>query len=151
MSGYPMRRAPALDELPLFTKGGGHVARTGSSSSGAAENATGRRPSPVASFDLDRGLTERDRGIARITLSNADFVARMREEAVRIALERGSVHVDDLRRRAGELEIAPTSSAAWGAVFAHRGRWRKGGYRPSTWVGNHGHASPVWELVEGAR
>lgn len=151
MTGYPIRRAPTVDELPLFAKGGSHVARTGSSSSGAAENATGRRPSPVASFDLDRGIAERDRGIARVTVSNADFVARMREEAVRIARERGSVHIDDLRRRSVELEIAPMSSAAWGAVFGQRGRWRKAGYRPSTWIGNHGHASPIWELVEGAR
>jgi hypothetical protein len=109
-----------------------------------------RRPSPATSFDLDRGLAERDRGIERVTLANADFVARMREEAVRIAVERGSVHVDDLRRRAGELGVAPASSAAWGAVFAQRGRWRKRGYRRSEVASNHGHESPVWELAEEA-
>lgn len=109
--------------------------------------------SPLAGlplFDAAAGAALRDRGLALVEISNAEFVSRMREEAVRIARDRGEVHVDDLRFVASKLGIAPASSQAWGAIFSERNRWVITGYRASAWVTNHGHRSPVRVLARAA-
>jgi len=98
--------------------------------------------------DAAKGEALKEAGIAKVSASNAEFVATMRGHAERIARERGAVHIDDLRFVASKRGLAPKSSAAWGSLFAQRGRWRKVGYRPSQWVTNHGHVSPIWEFVE---
>lgn len=98
-------------------------------------------------FDAAWSQRAKEAGIAQTASANADFVQTMRDEATRIAKERGKVHIDDLRLRAIQLGIEPKSSAAWGSIFAERGKWRKSGYRASELPTNHGHVSPEWELV----
>ncbi len=111
--------------------------------SGAAELADGCRPSPSA-FDPTSGDRAKREGIARAETTNERFVRIMRAEARRIALERGSVHIDDLRRRSLELGIAPLSPGAWGACLGGKG-WRRIGYRASAWPSSHSHVSPIWQ------
>lgn len=100
-------------------------------------------------FSLAAGRAAKQRGLALVTLTNADFIARMRGEREAIADLKGVVHIDDLRRRAFELGLKPTTGAAWGACLGGKG-WRKIGYRASEWPGNHAHESPVWARVEAA-
>ena len=97
----------------------------------------------------DTGEALKDAGIARVTQSNAEFVRFMREEAKYMARQRGEVHIDDVRERARWYGLKPASPNAWGAIFAERGVWRIIGYRASTVASNHGHVSPVRELITG--
>lgn len=103
---------------------------------------------PESSKPAADGVALKAAGLTRVTANNAEFVARMREHAERIARERGSVHVDDLRYAASRLGIAPKSPNAWGAVFSERGKWVIVGYRASAWVTNRGHRSPIRQLID---
>lgn len=97
-----------------------------------------------AAFDFDTAIRLRDHGIMQTCLANEDFVRWARGYAMVHAGMHGEVHIDDVRRAAMVLDKNPQSSAAWGAIF-HGKQWEKTGeYRQSTFVSNHGHASPVW-------
>lgn len=98
-------------------------------------------------FDAAWSERAKQEGISRATMSNETFVSVMRLAARRIAMEQGSVHVDDVRRVAERMGVAPKSSAAWGCVFSERGVWEIVGYRASAVVSNHRHRSPVRRLV----
>lgn len=95
-------------------------------------------------FDFDTAIRLRDHGIMQTYLANEDFVRWARGYAIRYARMNGDVHIDAIRRAAVSEGYAPQSSSAWGAIF-HGKQWEKTGeYRQSTYVSNHGHASPVW-------
>lgn len=101
----------------------------------------------LSSFNFDAGIDARDRGIERVEASNQEFVAWARQFAIAFARKYGEVHIDDVRRAALDAGMYPKSPGAWGTIFAGK-IWRKTGeYRRSTYVSNHGHASPVWNWV----
>jgi hypothetical protein len=94
-------------------------------------------------LDLPTGLRRKRIGMDQAVSADRAFVLRMRAEAIRLSVERGSVHIDDLRVRAAELGLEPSSGKAWGPIFAGKG-WQKVGARRSAHPSNHGHESPVW-------
>ena len=102
------------------------------------------RAAVKAHFDRKRAAKRRDEGVQRTVTNNRRFLARMRQYAKAIAMRRGSVHIDDVRKHALELGIQPESSSAWGAIFREKGWRQTGELRASTFVSNHGHRSPVW-------
>ena len=85
---------------------------------------------------------------APLEISNAEFLAAIRKQAVRIASRRKarSLTIDDLRNYAHQRGIAPRHPNAWGAVF--RGQeWRSVDYRCSGIPSNHGRRVCVWRLA----
>ncbi len=90
-------------------------------------------------------LAAKREGVARVEISNREFVQRMRAEARAIAATKGWVTASDLRERAEELWLRPTSRNAWGAIFA-RGQWVRVGEEPSRTKGCHGHRNPRWTI-----
>ena len=102
------------------------------------------RAAVKAHFDRRRAAMRRDEGVQLTVTNNRTFLARMRQYAKAMAMRRGSVHIDDVRKHALELGIQPESSSAWGAIFRERGWRQTGEFRASTFVSNHGHRSPVW-------
>lgn len=97
-------------------------------------------------FRPDEGRRLREEGIARVTENHRTLVQRLRDEAVRIAKERGSVHPDDLRAWAALKGLA-VPRAVWGAVWSERGKWAIVEWRASSFPANHGHRSPVRVLA----
>lgn len=100
-------------------------------------------------LDHAAGQQLRDAGVAKVTASNAEFVNRMRQVARQVSYARGWCHIDDCRRGADELGIAPSSSNAWGAIFAGKG-WQRVGAKASDIPSNHRHVSPCWKWVGGS-
>jgi len=94
-------------------------------------------------LDLREGRRRAEEGLDRVESHQGDFVRRMRGEAVKIAVTRGSVTADDIRQRAAELGLKPKHKNAWGCVFRGPG-WRRVGEAPSALPTNHGHRNPRW-------
>lgn len=94
-------------------------------------------------LSLREGRRRATAGIARVETHQAGFVERLRQEAIRIALEGGSVTADDVRQRAAELGLQAPHKNAWGAIFRGPG-WRRVGDAASAIPTNHGHRNPRW-------
>lgn len=94
-------------------------------------------------FNRAEGMRRHEEGIELIEMANKRFMANMRIEARFISRVYGEVHIDDLRKFAVRMGIKPKSSNAWGAIFRGKG-WTKIGSKPSSFVSNHGHVSPIW-------
>lgn len=91
----------------------------------------------------DDGAGRKADGLDRVTATHATFVTRLRAVAQAHAQRYGVVHIDDVRRLAAELGLAPHHPNAWGAIFRGPG-WRKVGERASAVPSNHAHVSPLW-------
>lgn len=100
-------------------------------------------------LSLRDGRRRADDGLARVEAHQADFVQRLRQEAIRWALTHGSVTADDVRRRAAVLGLQAPHRNAWGAIFRGPG-WRRVGDAPSSIPTNHGHRNPRWAWVPEA-
>lgn len=94
------------------------------------------------------GPARKERGLDTVEANHTDWIRRAQAEAVRIANERGTVHIDDIRDWAEATGEKPASSRAWGVVFRRSAErpWRAVGLRASRHPSNHAHASPVWTL-----
>ena len=103
-------------------------------------------PSPAAidaHFDRAQAIKRRDEGMQLVATNNRKFLAILRPYAKALAMKNGSVHIDDVRKRALALGIEPESSNAWGSIFREKG-WIRGPEKASELISNHGHRSPAW-------
>ena len=106
-------------------------------------------------FKLSEGIKGRDSGIEKTAASNAEWLDRMRKEAVRIARANVFVSTDDLRRYANKTGDQPHSKNAWGSIF--RGvpvpgmKWVLMGYKQSAKESNHARRIAVWKLGHDKR
>ena len=94
-------------------------------------------------FNRAEGMRRQAEDIELTEIANAEFIAFARTWAKAISRVVGQVHIDDLRNIADKNCISPKSSNAWGAIFRGKG-WTKIGSKPSSFVSNHGHVSPIW-------
>lgn len=99
-----------------------------------------------AQLDLSLGMSRQANGIARVSVSNADWIATARSYARRRAVQFGTVTSDDVRIYMSAQGFFPTSPAAHGAIFKEPG-WRTVDRRKSELVGNHGRHICVYEWV----
>ena len=99
-------------------------------------------------WNLDgSGAARKEKGLDSVESHEATFVEKMRNRAVEIATESGTVTSDDLRRYAKAYGITPNHPNAWGAIF--RGKlWRSVGRKKSTLTTNHSREIRVWALTE---
>lgn len=100
-------------------------------------------------LSLEDGRTLKSDGQELVAGHNAEFVALMRAEAIRISNERGWVTSDDLRVYASQLDLAPSHPNCWGSLF--RGpEWKVVGRRKSAVPENHAREIKIWKY-EGNR
>lgn len=92
-----------------------------------------------------KGMTAKQLGLALVEEHNRYFVEAMREEAIKVALSRGKVSIDDLRPIAARRGLEPDHQNAWGSIFKGN-RWQKLGRKQSSHPSNHGREITVWEL-----
>lgn len=88
-----------------------------------------------------------DRGIALVAENNRGFVEVMREHAIRVSLQKGSVTSDDLRQIAINSGLEPHHPNAWGAIFRAKG-WEAVGFVKSRLPSNHGRRVCQWRWSE---
>ena len=94
-------------------------------------------------FNLDTAIVLRDRGKKQVADNNPHFLSVTRNLARRIAMDKGEVTCDDVRR---ERTLDPLHHNAWGAVFKGK-EWKwTGEYRTSHIVSRHGGPQKVWRL-----
>jgi len=92
---------------------------------------------------LLEGIKLREDGISRVRVNAALFVRVLREVAIRISDEEGTVTSDDLREYANEHGLKPHHPNAWGAIF--RGNnWKVIGRTNSTYKTNHAREIRAW-------
>ena len=91
---------------------------------------------PDNQLGLFTGEALKDEGRSRVEENSGGWVCRMRDHAVEMALEQGSVNIDALRIRASINEDYPHSPNAWGAIFRGKG-WKIIGYEKSRIPSNH--------------
>lgn len=94
-------------------------------------------------LSLIDGLNMKDEGISRVTSNAGNFVRLMREVAIRISQERGSVSTDDLRVYAYKYGMKPHHPNAWGGIMRGKG-WVVVGHKQSEWASNHARTVTVW-------
>lgn len=102
-------------------------------------------------LDLYEARRRRDKGIARVSVRNEEFLLRTRNVAIYYIEIRGQVTADDLKQWFNEwhefLKIpSPTSPKAWGAVFNDK-RFKCIGITPSKQVSRKGGLIRVWGLA----
>ncbi len=86
------------------------------------------------------------RGMSRSARNNAVFLVWARSIARMIAVTRGTVTTDDIRRVAVETGHPPATPQAWGSIFKDK-EWEFTGNRePSKHIANHGRELKVWRL-----
>ena len=98
-------------------------------------------------FSLPQARTERDKGIARVSGTNANFLIAARAMAYRLMVQIGEITADDVRRECERQGIEPSHYNAWGAVFKDPRFVPTGAYRQSANVQGHGNRIRVWGLV----
>lgn len=99
--------------------------------------------------DLVAGLASKELGQRIVRAANAEFVRRMRDLARFLSAGNGEVTVDDLRRMAASVNLAPSHPNAWGCIFSQSG-WAVVGHRRSTLASNRGREIKVWRWVGSA-
>ena len=96
--------------------------------------------------DLIDAMAARDAGIARIELSNKEFLAEARTVALEIGHRQATVTIDDVRDACAERGLVPISYQAWGPLFMD-GNWEWiGKWVRSKQVQGHGNPIRVWRL-----
>lgn len=101
-------------------------------------------------LSLTEGLQLKRDGLDRVFSNNAEFIAVMRAEAIRIATQRGWVTSDDLRVYASQLNLEPTHQNAWGSIL--RGPcWKVVGRRKSAVPQGHGREIKIWAYTPQSR
>lgn len=98
---------------------------------------------------LELGQKLKEEGQALCESNNAQFVDRMRQAALIMAGQNGSVTVDDLRDYAGRLGIQPKSKAAWGCIFKGPG-WKSVGFVRTRRPSSHARFIMQWQYVDAA-
>lgn len=94
-------------------------------------------------LSLQEGRALKEDGLDRVSSNNAEFIAVMRAEAIRLATQRGWVTSDDLRVYASQLNLEPTHQNAWGSIL--RGPcWKVVGRRKSAVPESHGREIKIW-------
>ena len=93
-------------------------------------------------FNLDRAIVLRDRGIRQCADNNQHFLEVARNVARQIAMRKGDVTSDDVRR---ECPINPLHHNCWGGIWDGAWKWT-GEYRTSHIVSRHGDPQKVWRL-----
>lgn len=84
--------------------------------------------------------------LQRVESRASDWLAIMREEAIRLFQRDGAVSTDELRLYAEHTLQLPEHDNWWGAIF-RRPRWRQIGRRKSRWASTHGREIKVWAYV----
>lgn len=102
-------------------------------------------------LNLYEARRRRDKGIAKVSVRNKEFLEFIRNEAVMIADREGKVTADDLKEKFHSWQVlfvvpSPTSPKAWGAVFNDK-RFTCIGITPSKQVSRNGGLIRVWGLV----
>jgi hypothetical protein len=96
---------------------------------------------------MNQGQKRRERGIARVTYSNSEFVSVMREYIIAKARRGGTVNADHVREIASRRGIEPTHPNAYGAVFRCP-EFKPVGYTHSKAPSRHAGVIRVWELAK---
>ncbi len=98
-------------------------------------------------LNLNLALSERDRGIVRVTLNNATFIETMRG-LLRMRCRTngtGTVTADDAKQLADEHGLAPQHYNAYGAIFRCKD-FEFVGMTISKQVQGHGNRIGIWRL-----
>jgi hypothetical protein len=85
-------------------------------------------------------------GLDAVEHSSRDWVQYMREAAIEVAKESGSVDADYVRACSRFMNFHPHSPNAYGAIFRGK-RWKCIGRKKSTWPSNHAREIRVWTWV----
>lgn len=96
--------------------------------------------------NLSKGLLLKRQSLDQVKENNREFVQHMRAVAIDIALDEGSVTIDDVREYADRIDWQPRHPNAWGAIFINRG-WQVIGTSLSKRPANHAHIIRVWEWL----
>jgi hypothetical protein len=98
----------------------------------------------MAQLDLwGAGRQLKEQGLDTTEMTNQAFVKMMRNYAIALCEQTGSVSSDDLRRYAATYGVRPAHSNAWGSIF--RGKeWSAIGRIKSELSSNHAREIRVW-------
>ncbi len=96
-------------------------------------------------LDMVTAMDARRRGMARVELSSAEFLAEVRAIAIRLGREQERVTIDDVRTIAAARGLEAPSPKAWGPTF-NDGSWERAGLTRSKQVQGHGNLIRMWSL-----